>query len=199
MACIPAGGASDRGGRGTAGSTRGSPCRGLMETDVMVVTLCNAARRSVTSAAMPRTLPTARRCAAALAASVLALPLISSGGAAGDPIGDKRAEAAAVAGRSSMHAPGRGRGLRGAVQRRRHRPRRGATAKGRRPAGAGHHHPAAGKAARKAAVRLRRQRLHQRWQRRARRRCSAPPATRRASARATCPPSWATRRTRSTG
>jgi cell wall-associated NlpC family hydrolase len=34
---------------------------------------------------------------AALAASVLALPFISSGGASGDPIGDKRAEAARIA------------------------------------------------------------------------------------------------------
>ena len=46
---------------------------------------------------MPRTRPTRAVLAAALAASVLALPLISSGGASGDPIGDKRAEASRIA------------------------------------------------------------------------------------------------------
>ena len=46
---------------------------------------------------MPRTRLTRAAAAAALAASVLALPLISSGGASGDPIGDKRAEAARIA------------------------------------------------------------------------------------------------------
>jgi len=46
---------------------------------------------------MPRTRLTRAAAAAALAASVLALPLISAGGASGDPIGDKRAEAARIA------------------------------------------------------------------------------------------------------